>query len=333
MGSSDIERGRAPLELQETTSLILTPTAPFHFDGTVFNPSHFPSSDTRWKPGIYWQTMRWKGQVFGIRLGDVGSCTQPRVEMTVFAREALSAHRIKELVDEVRWRLDMDSLGVPKFVCRFKKDRYLGSAILRRLGMRPRSGNSLYEYMVITVMLQNTMVRRSVSMLQALFEQYGELVSFDEQHLWGFWDPESIYRAGEEELRALKLGYRAKTLKRQGEPFVRGDIDELALRQIHNKQVLSRKLDEIYGVGPQSIWYMLFELFHFYDAQEHVSAWEAKVMGRFLFRRDVSPEKVQRFFRERYGIFRQLAFHYLMMDVFWQHREKPIEWLTPLIRL
>jgi hypothetical protein len=55
--------------------------------------------------------------------------------------------------------------------------------------MRASSGVSLYEFLVITVMLQNTVVRRSVSMLQALFERYGTRVTFGGRTLWAFWDP------------------------------------------------------------------------------------------------------------------------------------------------
>jgi 3-methyladenine DNA glycosylase/8-oxoguanine DNA glycosylase len=319
-------------ELKIIAILTLIPTAPFHFDGTVFNPSHFPSNDYRWEPGSYWQTLRWKGKTYGFRLRDMGSIEQPKVELAVFAKEEPSKTTVKEIAEEVRWRFDLDSIGVPEFVRRFQQDEYLGPAIQRRPGMRPKSGCSLYEFLVITVVLQNTVVRRSVAMLQALFERYGELVSFDEQKLWAFWDPESIAQAPEDELRALKLGYRAKTLKKQAEQFVHGGINELALRKIHGKEVVAKKLDEIYGVGPQSAWYMLHEHFHFYDALEYISPWECKIVGKLLYGQEVPPENLQRLFTERYGEFRALAFYYLMTDLFWQHREQPVPWLAELLR-
>ena len=158
----------------------------------------------------------------------------------------------RDIAAELRWRFDLDSTGVPEFVRRFKKDKYLASIIRKRPGMRPKSTYSLYEYLVITVLLQNTVVRRSVSMLQALFERYGRLVRFDGKALWEFWAPEQVHHAREEQLRALKLGYRAKTLKRQAEQFVHHEIDELALRNNRDMTVLAAALDRIYGVGPQS---------------------------------------------------------------------------------
>jgi 3-methyladenine DNA glycosylase/8-oxoguanine DNA glycosylase len=312
---------------------ILIPTSPFDFDGTVFRPDHFPSKDGEWEPGVYWQTLRWNGENFGVRLQDLGTHKRPRIKANVFAKQKPSPSTFQEILSEVRWRFDLDSAGVPRFVDRFRKDQYLGPAIRHHPGMRLKSGYSLYEYLVITVMLQNTVVRRSVSMLQALFERYGQKVSFDGHSLWAFWDPEKIRMTSEEELRALKLGYRAKTLKRQAEQFVKGRINDSDLRRVRNSKKLAETLDDIYGVGAQSAWYMATEFFHFYDSLDYISPWEGEIVGRILFGRKVSTRKVQEFLTNRYGEFRSLAFAYLFIDLFWQHRETLVQWLSQVIRL
>ncbi len=257
---------------------------------------------------------------------------RPKIRATVFARKEPSNSALEEIVEELQWRFDLNSTGIPRFVRRFSGDRYLGPAIRRRFGMRLKSGYSLYEYLVITVMLQNTMVSRSVSMLQALFERFGQRLVFDGQELWAFWDRERIHQASEEELRSLKLGYRAKTLKRQADQFLEGVIDEAELRRIRDRSLLAESLDGIYGAGPQSAWYMASEMFHFYDALDYVSPWEGKIVGRVLFGRNASVRKIQDFLTKRYGEFRLLAFSYLLIDVFWQHRETPLRWLSQLVR-
>ncbi len=309
----------------------MIPTSPFDFNGTVFRPDHFPSKDMHWELGAYWQTFRWKHENYGIRLQNIGNLQSPKIRATIFARDKPSALTFKEITEEIRWRFDLESVGVPRFVRRFQDDKYAGPAIRRHLGMRLKSGYSLYEYLVITVMLQNTTVQRSVSMLQALFEQYGQQVSFDGQIFWTFWDPERIQEASEEELRGLRLGYRAKTLKRQAEQFMRGMVDEDNLRKTRDREVLEKALDEIYGVGSQSAWYMASEFFHFYDALDYISPWEGKIVGRILFGPNVNLEKVREFFAKWYDEFRGLAFSYLLIDIFWQHRERPVKWLSRLI--
>ena len=312
---------------------MLTPTIPFDFDGTVFRPDHFPSNDEHWQPGLYWQTLRWRRENFGVKLQDLGTDNRPRIKASIFATRKPSLSIIREILREIRWRFDFDSTGVPAFVKKFRQDRYLGPAIRRHPGMRLKSGYSLYEYLVITVMLQNTVVRRSVSMLQALFENFGQKISFDGHALWVFWDPARIHAASEDELRSLKLGYRAKTLKRQAEQFVKGSIDESEVRKISDSKRLLETLDGIYGVGSQSAWYMTSELFHFYDSLDYVSPWEGTIVGRVLFGRDVSTKKVQEFLTKRYREFRLLAFAYLLIDIFWQHKESAIDWLSHMIRL
>ncbi len=67
-------------------------------------------------------------------------------------------------------------------------------------------------------------------MMQALLEQYGTPLSYDGQKLYCFWEPQVIDAVTEQELRALKVGYRAKSIKRVTAAFVSQDIDEFELR-------------------------------------------------------------------------------------------------------
>lgn len=322
-----------PVRLEQSARRVVEPTAPFHFDGTVFNPSHFPTGDQRWEPGRYWQTMRLGGEVYGVRLADKGTVERPAVEVTVFSEGALSAGVVESMLEELAWRFDLRSVAVPAFVERFSGDRLIGEAVRRRPGLRPKSAYALYEFLVITVVLQNTVVRRSVAMLRALFERFGRRVEFDGQSLWSFWPAEVVAAADEQELRALKLGYRAKTLKRQAEQVVRGEIDEGALRGEPDAGAIVRALDDVYGVGPQSAAYLVGEHFHRYERLDHVPPWEATIYRRLLDMPEATAEEIGELLRERYAPYPHLAAYCLWVDLFWRHREEPVEWLAGLIRL
>jgi 3-methyladenine DNA glycosylase/8-oxoguanine DNA glycosylase len=322
-----------PAQLAHSVRRSITPTAPFHFDGTVCNPSHFPTANQRWEPHRFWQTLRWGEQTYGVRLVDTGTVERPSVEATVLAQAIPSPETVDSIVGELAWRFDLGSAAVPAFVAQFASDPLVGPAIRRRPGLRPASAYALYEYLVVTVVLQNTVVRRSAAMLQALFEAHGQLVAFDGQTLWSFWPPAAVAAAGETALRALKLGYRAKTLKRQAQQFVSGAVDEQALRQEPDAGVLVARLGAIYGVGPQSAAYLLGECFHRYDRYDYVPPWEAKVFGRLLGRPRATPDDIRDFLRERYRSAPPLAAHYLWTDLFWRYRTEPVPWLAELIRL
>ena len=202
--------------------------------------------------------------------------------------------------------------------------------------MRPLNCSSLYEYLIIAIVLQNATVRRSVAMMQALFEAYGTPLSYDGQELYCFWAPETVDRVSEQELRDLKVGYRARTIKRVSAAFAGGEIDELDLRgRSHAEQRAA--LLALYGIGPASVGYILGDVFHHLDEFEHISPWEQKIYSKLFFDTDpqepVPVEALLELFDRRFAGYRNLAVHYFWEDLFWRRVHEPVEWLEKLIRL
>jgi len=171
-------------------------------------------------------------------------------------------------------------------------------------------------------------------MLGALYQNYGVLLEFDNKKLWCFWRPGGLSNATEEDLRALKVGYRAKSIKRIDDYFKNGLIDENDLRQ-KNMKTQKEELLKIYGVGPATVWYLLFDVFHQYDFFNHISPWEQKIYSKLFFNRDIDNlvpvcELMEYF--EHYGKYRQLAVHYVWEDLWWRQKNQRIDWLEKLIR-
>lgn len=311
---------------------VLSPLAPFHFDSTVHKPDYYPSSDNAYEPGRYWQTMRLGGRVMGITLANEGTVDQPRVRLSVYAAEEIPCAALQAVEREIEFRTDMQ-VDLSAFYSRYADDPLLGPLLVRWRGMRVSTYVSLYEYLVVATVLQNATVRRTVQMSENLFRRYGSRVVFDGRELSAFWDPEAIAATSEEELRALKVGYRAKHLKRQAEPFVRGEIDEPELRALPDAE-LRKVLTSLYGIGPASAMYLMFGQFKRYDVFDHLPPWEQKIYSQLLFDRDLVPAPaILEEIRSRWGEWRGLAAHYIWEDLFWRHRQEPIPWLAALIRL
>ncbi len=313
----------------------LQPAAPFNFDATVHKPDHFPSADNAWEPGVRWQTMLWQGEPLGLKLENAGSVAQPKVRLSVWSQAPLSAAFRQGLLAEIEYRYNL-RLDLSSFNRAFKNDPQLGPVIRRWRGMRPMSPSSLYEYLIIAIVLQNATVRRSVNMLQALFDHYGVRLAYGGRELAAFWPPAALGRATEAELRQLKVGYRAKSFLRVTEAFTRGDLDELALRA-QPLEVQREALLGLYGVGPASVGYLLFDVCHQWDELSHISPWEQKIYSKlFLNRNPEKPAPVKTLlalFERRFGGYKMLAVHYLWEDLFWQRKTSSIEWLEALIRL
>jgi len=170
-------------------------------------------------------------------------------------------------------------------------------------------------------------------MLKNIFNRFGKKVKFDNKTLSSFWPPKTISKISERTLRDLKLGYRAKFIKRVSEQFVKGEIDEFKMRQMPTEE-LRKECLKIYGVGPASLQYILFEDFYRYDFIETIAPWEQKILSKLLYNKKlVSIEKIIKDADKRWGKWKNLALHYIWEDIFWQRRHKKIDWLEKEIRL
>lgn len=312
----------------------IEPTAPFNFDATFHKPAHFPSGDNYWEAGVRWQTFRCLGKCLGVVFRNVGSVDKPRVEIEVYSAKRLSEDFVKNFVKEIRYRYNLD-LNLDDFYERFSGDKTVGPVIKRIRGMRPGHQDSLYEYLIIGIVLQNCTVRQSIQMMQILFEKYGTLLEFAGRKLWCFWEPGSLKNVTEDELRALKVGYRAKSIKRTDDHFAQGLIDEMGLRK-KNRDTQTKELLKLYGVGPATVWYLLFDVFHHWDFFNHISPWEQKIYSKLFFDRDpenpVPVKKLLKYF-EKYGDYKQLAVNYIWEDLWWKRKNEHIPWLEKLIRV
>jgi 3-methyladenine DNA glycosylase/8-oxoguanine DNA glycosylase len=321
--------------LDERCVIELVPTAPLNFDATMHKPDHFPSADNEWQQGVRWQTMRWQGRSLGLKFENRGTVDHPRVSLLIWAEEPLDQAYLDGLVDEIHYRYDLD-LDLGAFNERFQNDPHLGPLIAKWRGMRPLNPNSLYEYLMIAIVLQNATVRRSVSMMQAMLQAYGTPLTYDGKVLYCSWPPEAVHRATEKELRDLKVGYRARSIQRVSAAFASGEIDELDLRRRSREEQRAALLG-LYGIGPASVGYILTDVFHHLDEFEHISPWEQKIYSRLFFDADsedpVPVEELLALFDERYAGFRALAVHYFWEDLFWRRKHEPVEWLENLIRL
>jgi len=169
--------------------------------------------------------------------------------------------------------------------------------------------------------------------MNSLLERYGSLVSFDGKKLYVLWGPEELAKAKEEELRALKVGYRAKMLRSVSKDFADGKVDEKALRTV-GKESAKERLMELYGIGPASADILLFESLGYNDARDHIPPWECKIFSMLFFKKPgATPRRVLSELEGRFGEWKALAFYYLIEDLFWRHKQEKIGWLEKPIRL
>jgi len=320
------------LKLSETVEII--PTVPFDFDSTFHKPDHFTSGDNYWETGTKWQTWNWQQKCLGLKFINKGTRDKPAIKVQIYSSEELTDSLVESLVDEIKYRYNLD-LELKPFYKSFKDDTVLKPIIRRFNGMRPGHPSSLYEYLLIGIVLQNATVRRSVQMFKALLENYGTPLKYDNKELWCFFSPGSLQKVSEDELRALKLGYRVKSIKKIDDYFAQGLMNEMELRK-NDRETQMTELLKLYGVGPATVWYLLFDVFHHWDFFNHVSPWEQKIYSKVFFGIDpenpVPVEKILKHFG-KFGNYKQLAVHYIWEDLWWKRKNENIPWLEKQIRI
>jgi len=296
--------------------IVLKPVLPFDFDSTVYVPHYFPTPDFEWQPNFMWKTLNFQGKLLGLKMENRGVTDKPTVKLTIYSKKELSDNEIEEIIKEVNWRYGFDE-DISEFFIKFKNDRFLKPVFKRLKGMRNNCANSLYELLIISIVLQNATVRRTVQMMNNLFNAYGTKLRFDNKLLFAYWSPTDIMETSEEELRSLKVGYRAKMIKLVSEAFAKGEIDESKIRRMDTEDA-KKELMKLYGVGPATAQNILSGYLRRYDVFDlKGKSWEQKILSRLMFRKELVPaEEITEEFEKRYGKWKGLAFHYIFTDVF-----------------
>jgi len=323
---------RKAKQLNRQVVAFIEPTRPFSFEGTFFKPSHFSSKLVLYSGNRVYQAIEFGKQVFGLEFFKSKSKT-PKIGVVIYAQKAISDDIKNFIISEIIMRYDLDG-DIKGFIEEYKKDALLAGPIKRWGGMRPSVAYSLYGFLMVATMLQNATVKRTVQMMDVMLNKYGTRLAFAGKEVYAIWRPEDMEKVGEMELRALRIGYRAKNIKRISEAFATKKVSEELLRSIKNQQDVKSALLEIYGVGPQSVAYLLFEAFHFYDALDHLSPWEGKIVSMLLYgNKTTNPERTLKDIEKRWGKWRMLAVHYIFEDLFWRRKREKIPWLEEEIRM
>ncbi|MFH1235561.1 MAG: hypothetical protein V1685_01310, partial [Parcubacteria group bacterium] len=231
-----------------------------------------------------------------------GTRAKPILRVTIYSRRKIDPETVEKLKKEVSWRFELGT-DLKEFSKLAAKDKRFFPVFKKWMGMRNASQYTLYELLIIAVLLQNATVRRSQQMLDALLGRFGTKLVFDRKELWAIWLPEALSRVSEATLRKLKIGYRAKFVKRISNDFVAGKVDELRLRRL-SKTDAKDELTRLYGVGPETARILLFEAFHHFDTFEHIAPWQGKIYSRLFYgKKTISTNRIRKDILKRYGAF------------------------------
>jgi len=238
------------MNLVESHSEIIYPKSPYNFEATIHKPSHFPSKLDNYEKGKYWFALKIGNKVYGIKIENKGRIMKPKIKITIFSNFKLSKEELKKAIDEIIFRFEFDK-DISGFYKKFSKDKILCHFIKKWKGMHGGCAQELYGLLMIGIFLQNSVVKRTVQMTNIMLKKHGLKVRFDNKEVYAFWSPKDLINVSEEELRNLKVGYRAKLFLKLSNAFIHEKIDEFELRKLSPEKV-KKELIKLYGVGPET---------------------------------------------------------------------------------
>lgn len=314
------------MKLKLVRNTIIYPTSPYNFDYSVHNPSHYPTPLNRWESRKLWFSFRFKDKLVGIKFESQGTISKPKIKIGFYYNSKLDDEYINSLLKELDYRFEFQK-DYSEFYEKFGKEKSISKILKKFKGMRNFCIEGLYEYLMIAILLQNANIKRTVQMTNAMLENYGEKIEFDGLKLYSIWKPERILKVPEEELRALKVGYRAKSFLRATQDYIK--LNEFSMRNLGNTE-LRRELLEIYGVGPASVDYIMIGVYH-RDVLNTIMPWEAKIYSRLLGLKTANPKIIMTLLDKHYGEYKSKVIGHLFMDVSWKHKYQKVDWMEKLL--
>ena len=176
-------------------------------------------------------------------------------------------------------------------------------------GLRVLNQNP-WEALVSFILSANNNVERIRKLVAALCESFGEKHELDGECLYGFPSPEVLAACGEDELRALGMGYRApyliETARAVRDGFPIGGLCRMDYAAAH------QALTSLKGVGDKvADCVLLFGCGH--TSAFPVDVWVEKLMGSWFGVCGCSRKKMMCMAREKLGehagLLQQFLFH------------------------
>jgi 3-methyladenine DNA glycosylase/8-oxoguanine DNA glycosylase len=292
------------LELRK--ELVLTPVQSFNFRYSLWKPSHFYT-------GLEMHTLTHSYRTFRL---DVNTYTvieayknNNKINIKIYANKDLYPNETEEIYKRVAYSYGIfEEYNLPKKY--FDRNDYMKKVIKVFYGTRISCPESLFEISVISLLLQNTTILRTVQMFKNLIEQYGKVVKFNDIVLFSFFTPENLSDVEESILKATcRLGYRTKYIINYANFFVCNKNRDL-LRL--DKQNLLEKLQTIKGVGPYTSNVIASHALRDTRAIP-LDSWNRGILSNRIYNRNViDKEDLQKMLHDDFGDYAGLVALYVI---------------------
>jgi len=260
-------------------SFKITPEKPYNFRFTLWKPSHFYTGLEIHSCERSFRTIRLNQDILA---AFVAYEQKEYIFFDIYANRHLSKDDINKLYKRIIYSYGMiEPYKLPRNI--IGKYNHVKTICNKFLGTRISCPENLFEISVISLLLQNTTIKRTTAMFKNLIENYGKLVKINDIVLYVFFHPSDLLGIQEFELKEVcRLGYRAKYIINYARFFYDNDEADLWASK---KTELLEKLQTIKGVGPYTSNVVASHALR--DTQAiPLDSWNRKILTNVIYNQD-----------------------------------------------
>lgn len=302
--------------------LTLTPTPPYSFDLTIHRFARFKDEIVdRVTLHQYQRFLSVDGTLVLATVTDEGTTANPSLRVDLEGKGKVALDQ-PEFVAQLRHILCTD-LDLKPFYRLAKNDDLLAPLVSQFRGLKLVQSPTAFEALVVAVLAQQVNLTFAYSIKRELVETFGETWRTNGQIHHTFPSPERFAEQKEEDLLRFRLSRaKAGTLVRLGQAFASGAVQETALRQHSDDDVIAQ-LTQIKGIGRWSADIALMRGLARFDAFPGGDLGVVKYVAQGLLgKSEKATEAEMRTFAERWKPYRGLALIYCYAELIRRETEK-----------
>jgi DNA-3-methyladenine glycosylase II len=299
------------VERRRVMEFSIRPQAPFDLNLTLQRYRLFgPDAAHAYVDGIYHRVVEIADRLWLYALHDAGTPDEPVIHVRLFGERPQVRHR-QAVEADVMHALSLD-VDLAAFYAWARADPILAQLSGRCYGMRPPRAPTLFEALVTSISAQQVNLAFATATRSRLIRRFGRSVSLDGMVFYAFPSPSSLAKAAWQELRDMQFSWRkAEYIVNLAQLVATGLLRLEEFPHLPNDEIIAR-LTQVKGLGR---WTADWLLARGLGRGEVIAAGDLgvrKALGKFYYNGQLPAMDDIRSFAARWGVYQNLAVHYLL---------------------
>ena len=290
---------------------LIRPKTPFNLNLTLQRYRLFGRDAAHaYVDGVYHRVIEVADRLWIYALCEAGTPEEPVVRVHILGGRAQVRHRTAVEAD-VYSSLSLD-LDLASFYDWASADPVLTRLIARCYGMRPPRAPTLFEALVTSISAQQVNLAFATTTRSRLILRFGRSVTLDGRIYYAFPTPASLADASLQELRDMQFSWRkAEYIVNLARLVATRELRLEEFPHLSNEEIIER-ITLVKGLGRWTADWLLARGLGRGDVIAAGDLGVRKAVGKFYFGGQIPPIDEIRSFAARWGMFQNLAVHYLL---------------------